>query len=259
MGEFRHKAATLGLLTLVGTAGLAGCASGPDPMEVKLNDMDQRLGRVERVVNNQSLVSLSQRIDALEAQLRSVRGDAEVLQNGDETLRKQQRDLYADLDKRIAALETAVKNGAAGQAGGVPGTDSSPGGVAGAPGQSDQAAYASAFDRLKASDYPGAIRQFQDFLKNYPNSSLADNAEYWLGKSYYVNHDYDNATAALKAVGERWPQSRKVPDAMLDLGLMQIEQKRSADARATLGQLVQRYPGTEAAKIASDRLQKLPP
>jgi tol-pal system protein YbgF len=265
MRRFHRSSGVLGLAALLGVAGLTGCASGPDPMEVKVDDMDQRLGRIERVVNNQSLVSLSQRIDALEAQLRSLRGDSEVMQNGNDTLRKQQRDLYADLDKRIAALETALKNGTAGQPGGAPGAgggaDSNQvsGGAAGSPAQTDQAAYAAAFDRLKASDYPGAIRQFQDFLRNYPNSTLADNAEYWLGKSYYVNHDYDNATMALKAVGERWPQSRKVPDAMLDLGLMQVEQKRLADARATLGQLVQRYPGTDAAKIASDRLQKLPP
>jgi tol-pal system protein YbgF len=257
----------LGLAALLGVAGLTGCASGPDPMEVKVNDMDERLGRVERVVNNQSLVALSQRIDALEAQQRSLRGEAEVLQNGDEALRKQQRDLYADLDKRMAALETELKNGA-GAGGGLPGAAAAAGAAAGAgpgpvagggPALSDQAAYNSAFDRLKGGDYPAAIHQFQDFLRNYPSSSLADNAEYWLGKSYYVTHDYDDATAALKAVGERWPQSRKVPDAMLDLGLMQIEQKRPADARATLGQLVQRYPGTDAAKIANDRLQKLPP
>ena len=256
MSAVRHSRRLFALAALLGVAGLAGCASGPDPMEVKVNDMDQRLGRVERVVNNQSLVALSQRIDALEAQLRGLRGDAEVLQNGDDTLRKQQRDLYADLDKRLTALESAVKNGAAA---GAPGPGPNAGEAGGAPAVSDQAAYAAAFERLKASDYPGAIRQFQDFLKNYPNSALADNAEYWLGKSYYVNHDYDNATMALKAVGERWPQSRKVPDAMLDLGLMQVEQKHLADGRATLGQLVQRYPGSDAAKIASERLQKLPP
>jgi tol-pal system protein YbgF len=260
MNRFHRGSGMLGLAALLGVAGLTGCASGPDPMEVKVDDMDQRLGRVERVVNNQSLVALSQRIDALEAQQRSLRGDAEVLQNGDEALRKQQRDLYADLDKRVAALETELKNGAA-AGGGSAGAGAGSGPVAGggASALSDQAAYNGAFDRLKAGDYPAAIRQFQDFLKAYPSSSLADNAEYWLGKSYYVTHDYDDATAALKAVGERWPQSRKVPDAMLDLGLMQVEQKRLADARATLGQLVQRFPGTEAAKIANDRLQKLPP
>jgi tol-pal system protein YbgF len=247
-------------VSLGGIATLAGCAttSEPDPMTVKLNDMDERLGHVERVVNNQSLVALSQRIDALEAQLRGLRGDVEELQNSSESVRKQQRDLYGDLDKRVAALEAALKGGAGVGAGGA-NTAAGSGGLGAAAAVSDQAAYAAAFDRLKTGDYPGTIRQFQDFLKNYPNSSLADNAEYWLGKSYYVTHDYDSAAAAFRAVGEKWPQSRKLPDAMLDLGLMQIEQKHLADGRATLSQLVQRFPGTDAARIASDRLQKLPP
>jgi hypothetical protein len=76
---------------------LAACATNPadDPLQVKLNDLDSRVGRVERVVSNQSLVDMSRRIDVLEAQLRELRGSVEVLQNGNEGLRKQQRDLYA--------------------------------------------------------------------------------------------------------------------------------------------------------------------
>src|SRR5260221_12000042 len=85
---------------------LSACATNPadDPVQIKLNDIDARLGGVERVVSNQSLVELSRRLDTLEAQLREQRGDVEVLQKGSESARKQQRDLYADLDKAIAAL-----------------------------------------------------------------------------------------------------------------------------------------------------------
>src|SRR5271166_2897100 len=90
---------------------LAGCASTPqpDPMQVKLDDVDQRLGRVERVVNNQSLLELSQRVDALDTQLRALRGQIEELQNGGQTLSRQQRDLYADLNQRVTGLESALK------------------------------------------------------------------------------------------------------------------------------------------------------
>ena len=73
---------------------------GDDPLQVRLNDIDSRLGNVERVVSNQSLVELSRRLDALEAQLREQRGNVEVLQNNGESARKSERDLYSDLDKR---------------------------------------------------------------------------------------------------------------------------------------------------------------
>jgi tol-pal system protein YbgF len=248
------------LALLCCAVALAGCetnAAEPDPTQVKLNDIDQRLGRVERVVNNQSLLSLSQRIDVLEAQVRELRGTVDELQNSNDALRKQQRDLYADLDRRIKAGAVPAGGGAA-----VGLAPTAGGGVvpaAAGAGADDQAAYNRAFDALKASDYSGAITQFRDFLRLYPRSALADNAQYWLGEGFYVTRDYDSAIAAFRALGEQYPQSRKAPDALLKIGFAQYELKHVADSRATLNQVVQRYPGTDAAKLAADRLTKIPP
>src|SRR6202044_3927655 len=101
-------------------------------------------GRVERIVNNQSLLQLSQRLDAIEAQMRQLRGELEELQNSNDMLRKQQRDLYADLDKRL----TALQGGARGANGAGPADAGAGGGIAGAGAADaggDQAAYKSAF------------------------------------------------------------------------------------------------------------------
>jgi tol-pal system protein YbgF len=279
------------LLVALAPALLAGCATNPaeDPLQIKLNDFDSRLGRVERVVSNQSLVDMSRRLDTLEAQLRELRGTSEVLQNGSEALRKQQRDLYADLEKRIARMEAAlpgggVASGAAVSAGGGSGAEAgnapaSSTVAAGGTGSAetaartgstaasgaepttpidDQAAYARAFDQLKSGEYRMAVTQFQNFMKTYPQSSLLDNAQYWIGEAYYVTRDYDMAAKAFRAVGEHFPSSRKAPDALLKLGFTQYEQKHLSDARATLTDVVQRFPGTDAARLATERLQKLP-
>ncbi len=233
---------------------LGGCESTPtqpDPTLVKLNDVDARLGRIEHV--NQGLLQLSERIDALEAQMRQMRGELEELQNTNDTLRKQQRDLYADLDRRLTALQAGAKSAAAGPGdggAGAPGGDGAGG---------DQAAYTRAFDALKSTDYAGAITRFRDFLRTYPQSQLAGNAQYWLGEAYYVTHDYDNAALAFRAVGEQYPQSPKVADALVKLGLTLIDQKKLVEARLTLKQVIQRFPGTDAAKLASTRLQTIPP
>jgi tol-pal system protein YbgF len=231
---------------------LAACESTPtqpDPTQVKLNDIDERLGRIEHV--NQGLLQLSQRIDVLETQMRQQRGELEELQNSNDTLRKQQRDLYADLDRRLTALQAGAKTGSAdgSAAGGAAATDTG----------GDQAAYSRAFDALKSTDYAGAITRFRDFIRTYPQSQLGGNAQYWLGEAYYVTHDYDNAATAFRAVGEQYPQSPKGPDALVKLGLTQIDQKKLVDARATLKQVVQRYPGSDAAKLATTRLQTIPP
>jgi tol-pal system protein YbgF len=231
---------------------LAACSSTPtqpDPTQVKLNDIDERLGRIEHV--NQGLLQLSQRIDVLETQMRQLRGELEELQNSSDTLRKQQRDLYADLDRRLTALQAGAKTGS--------GDGSAGGGAAATDAGGDQAAYSRAFDALKSTDYAGAITRFRDFIRTYPQSQLGGNAQYWLGEAYYVTHDYDNAVIAFRAVGDQYPQSPKVPDALVKLGLTQIDQKKLVDARATLKQVVQRFPGTDAAKLATTRLQTIPP
>jgi tol-pal system protein YbgF len=233
---------------------LVACESTPtqpDPTMVKLNDVDERLGRIEHV--NQGLLQLSQRIDALEAQMRQMRGELEELQNTNDTLRKQQRDMYADLDRRLTAQQAGAKIAGSGSGDGAAG-----GGGAG-DGGGDQAAYTRAFDALKSTDYAGAITRFRDFLRTYPQSQLAGNAQYWLGEAYYVTHDYDNAALAFRAVGEQYPQSPKVADAQVKLGLTLIDQKKLVEARLTLKQVVQRFPGTDAAKLATTRLQTIPP
>jgi TolA-binding protein len=70
----------------------------------------------------------------------------------------------------------------------APVAGSSPGSGSAGPGDAggEQAAYSRAFDALKGNDYNSAITRFKDFLRQYPQSTLAGNAQYWLGESYYV-------------------------------------------------------------------------
>jgi tol-pal system protein YbgF len=234
------------LLPLAGAIWLAGCATTPeeDPvLQGKLSDLDSRTTNIERVVQNQSLLSLSQRADQLQNELSVLRGRIEVLENANETLRKQQRDLYADLDKRLAAAQAAGAPAVAPPAAGAGG---------------DQAAYDQAFNVLKAGKYPDAITAFQQFLQSWPKSSLADNAQYWLGESYYVTRDFQSAAAAFQTLLDRWPDSRKAPDALLKLGYSQAELKHTAQARATLTSVSTRFPGSDAANLAAARLLQLP-
>jgi tol-pal system protein YbgF len=268
----------------IATLTLVGCetTSGPDPTETELHAVDQRLTRVEH--DDENMLRLSARIDSLENQQRDLRGMIEELQNSNETLRKQQRDLYADLERRLAAVQGAGVAGAgvagagvagAGVAGaGVAGAGVAAGAVSGAAAGAavgaaagggvlsdggEQGAYTHAFDALKSNDYSTAITRLREFLHAYPQSSLAGNAQYWLGQAYYVTGDLDDAAASFRAVGEQYPNSPKVPDALLKLGMTQVDQKKLTDAHATLAQVVQKYPGTDAARLATARLQNLPP
>jgi tol-pal system protein YbgF len=264
----------LSLLAVLAVVLAAGCAStppGPDPVQVKLDDHEARLARLERGVEGQ--VEAAQRIDELQNTVRQLRGRIEELEHSIEALSKQQRDLYADLDKRLSA--SAAPPGGAGAAGGTAGPGGGEGGAAtggaapgstaanaGAPGGAppssvEQAVYTQAFDALKAGSYSVAIAGFKDFLSAYPASPLAENAQYWLGEAYYVNHDYEAAAPAFRAVLKKWPDSRKAPDALLKLGYTQAAQKQYGAARATFNEVVRRYPGSEPARLAANRLRRL--
>jgi tol-pal system protein YbgF len=240
---------------------MAGCASTPpeqDPVQIKLNDLDTRLTRIERVVANQSLLDLANQAEALRNDLRSMHNDVDQLSNSLEASRRQQRDLYADIDRRMKALESRGGTGA-GAAG--PG-DSGPG-VSGAgtdssgSGADDRAAYQAAFTLLKDSQYDRAITAFQKFLVSFPDSSLADNAQYWLGEAYYVNKSFPEAQAAFQRVIDKYPQSRKRPDALLKIGYCQYELKQWDLAKGTLSQLVAQFPDTPAGHLAQQRLDKM--
>lgn len=231
---------------------LAGCAVSPeeDPVQIRMNDLDNRLQRIERVMTNQSLLEMAQRIDALQAELRTLRGDVEVLQNQSEG-GKAARSQYSELERRVAALETlggVGQNppGAVGEAGAAPGAGG------------EQAMYDAAFNALKAGNYKAAIDGFRGFVAAYPTSPLASNAQYWLGEAFYVNRDYQSAIAAFQKVMTDWPDSRKAPDALVKVGFTQSAMGRNGDARVTLEEVVRKYPGTEAAQLASERLKRLP-
>jgi tol-pal system protein YbgF len=244
----------LALVLLAAPAALlTGCATTSpedDPVQIKLNELDGRVARIERVVSNQSLVELAQNLDAVQADLRKLRGRLEELENSTEAMKKQQRDLYSDLDKRLGG----------GPAGGVGAAGAGAAGAAGAPAGSsvEQAVYTQAFDALKAGSYSVAITGFKDFLSTYPSSPLAENAQYWLGEAYYVTRDYDSASGAFRTVLQKWPDSRKAADATLKLGFTQFELKRYAESRKTLEDVTQKFPDSDAARLAADRLKRMP-
>jgi tol-pal system protein YbgF len=252
-----------GLAVSVGGALLlAACATTPqvDPVQVRLDDLDTRVGRIDRIVSNQSLIQMTQRVDALQSELRTLSGRIEELQNENATLRKQQRDLYADLDKRLTVAATApaavaaTSNPAPMAAGATPPTTT----PAAPTGGDEQALYNRAYDQLKAKNYAGAVEGFRSLAAAFPNGLLADNTQYWLGEAYYVTEEYDHAAAAFQRVLSTWPNSRKAPDALLKLGYTQMEQNKLAAARTSLQQVVTRFPDSAAAKLATERLAKLP-
>jgi tol-pal system protein YbgF len=250
---------SLGGLCVLALA-MAGCAGTPpeeDPVQIKLKDLDTRLGRIERVVANQSLLDLANQNEAMRADLRAMHNDIDQLTNKLETSRKEQHDLYADLDRRMKALEGRGGGGSAAGAGEAGAAGAGAAGSSAASDTDDKAAYQAAFDLLKNSQFDAAIAAFQKFLLSFPDSTLADNAQYWLGEANYVNKAFPAAQAAFQKVVDKFPQSRKVPDALLKIGYCQYELKDFDAARRTLSKVTTQFPDSPSGHLAQQRLDSM--
>jgi tol-pal system protein YbgF len=118
-------------------------------------------------------------------------------------------------------------------------------------------AYQAALDALHRGDHAAAIAGLRDFLRRWPDHDYADNAQYWLGEAYYDQRDYQRALGEFRKTVERYPRGNKVPDALLKVGYCYVSLGRTAQARATLEEVVSIYPRSGPAKLAAARLGTL--
>ena len=229
-------------------------------------DNNDRIQRIEESVRNIGVVELLRQIDALNAEIARLRGQMEVLANQNDQLQKRQRDFYLDIDSRLRRLEGGAQPSAAAPAAiaSVPPASVAmpvPAVPARQPTKEDQVremkAYDAASNLFRKNDFASAVDAFRAFLKDFPQSALAPNAEYWVGISYANLRDYRNAIATQESLLARYPQSPKAPDALLALAAIQAEQGDNGSARNTLEDIIARYPQSEAAGKARTRLAAL--
>lgn len=261
----------------------ASHAAEPEQPAQQLDDhaqvriLAERVSRIEAVLQNQAVLNLLKEVEALKAEVSRLRGRDEVQDHNIESLGKRQGDLYVDLDKRIeslnkqaAAMKTppqpvAVasreepKPAAAQPAAAVVAQAQEK--PAAPPPQEDpmaeSRAYESALNLFRAGNYSASISEFKNFLKKFPDSTLAPNAQYWSGYAYYALKDYKNALAYQIKLVSSWPQSSKVPDALLNMANNQIELDDLESAKKNLEEIVAKFPGTNAAAIAAKKLALL--
>jgi len=259
----------------------------------KSTSLEKRLARLERLLENQTLVDLMTRIDSLQDAVQQLVGQVEEQTYNMEQLQKRQRDLYLDIDRRLRELETARSNTTASMpatgssvfAGTMPGAAETAAGagsatamassaIAGAAAgntasaapsgatadvdpQEERAAYQRAFNLLKEGRYDLAVAAFKTFVQTYPQGHFVDNAQYWLGEANYVQRNFKVALSEFEKVVKDHPTSPKRADALLKMGYTYQELGQADMARKALNNVVTNYPNTTAASLAQKRLQDL--
>lgn len=328
--------------------GLGICLAASN-VNAKDEELTQRVGKLERALNNRGLLDLSERIEGLQAEVQSLRGQLEDQQYTIERLRKSQQQAYVDLDRRMQeslnsgsfgsgmnhppndgngepplsvyqpgeqpdvagtpaagidvqvqqpvttdgfptfpagdsrvdaassanALENVLQPPANAELANlgrpnnglndglndqILGSDESSISMpdsAGAPRPTADQAYRDAFGLLKAGKYDESIEAFNLFLLDYPNSEYSDNAQYWLGETYFVKQEYAPAIDEYRKLIANHPASKKQSHALLKIGYSFQRLGELDKAQAVLKDLTVRYPGTTAARLAQERIQQI--
>jgi tol-pal system protein YbgF len=216
---------------------------------------------------------LFMQLQQMQDDIARLRGQLEEQQNEINQLKQQGLERYQDLDRRISAGAASasqnismgsVDNSQASNAGGainanaaltppVNQVSSEPGDPA-----KEKLYYDAAFDLIKAKDFPKASQAFTAFLRKYPNSQYAGNAQYWLGEVNMASGDLQAAGQAFARVSQSYPNHPKVPDSLYKLAGVEQRLGNHDRARAMYQQVIAQFPGSSAAQLAQRDLKNLP-
>ena len=117
--------------------------------------------------------------------------------------------------------------------------------------------YEAALATFRKGEFAVASEGFIDFNKRYPASGYAVMSLFWLGNSQYANREYKDAIKNFNNLLAKDPDHVRAPDAMLSVANCQLEMKDVKSARKTLDDLMKKYPQSESAAAAKERLSKL--
>lgn len=117
--------------------------------------------------------------------------------------------------------------------------------------------YKDAYETFQKKDLEGARKKFEAFLKQYPNTELSGNAQFWIGEIYYQKKDFEKAILEYEKTITKYPETDKVPAALYKQALAFLELGDKGNARNLLKRVVQRFPRSKQAEMAKKKLEAM--
>lgn len=205
-------------------------------MQVKLQDLSSQIDELQAKLEdtNYRLAQLSQQIAATNQELKSFRQlPPATLPEGEEPQ---------------PSAQPPQNIGGVGPSGPAPATGT---------GADPQSLYNSAYNDYLKGSYDLALREFQEYLANFPATDLADNATYWIGECYYRQRRFRQAVEQFDQVLERYPRSDKVAAATLKKGYAHLELGERSQGVVQLRHVIRQYPTSDEANLARQRLREI--
>jgi tol-pal system protein YbgF len=271
------------IILCAGMVLLAGCANRNDIYRLnnRMAQLEQRLQDVDRSSSSQvdtdralreKVAELRVLIEDLRKEFDALNGRVEEvdhlskqrMQNTDSRLArmggqlKELEQIVADNTARLTPRERQIPAG--GVAGPPSGTEPAGGEpsrptAAGEQLSPETALYEKAKEAFERADFDAARQGFRELLDQHPRSENADNAQFWIGESYYSEKWYEKAILEYQKVIENYPKGNKVPAALLKQGFAFFNIGDQANARLILKELIRKYPDSNEARTAGEKLE----
>ena len=237
-------------------------------LEQSQREVRRELAQTE-ITTEELRLAIQHLLDTLETIQQHLQQEVTSTAGGDELLTSQ----LAELNSRLTELEHRVT--VAGRATFTPSaspealsqsargsqdhsaTRSRPSLAASSPSHAPTRLYERGIQKYQQGDYDAAVAHFQEFLRDYPQVSLAGQVQYWLGETLYTQNQYEAAIVAFDAFIQKFPHDAKVPSALLKQGYAFMVLKEMSVAQFFLRQVQHKYPDSSEARQAEKALQQL--
>jgi tol-pal system protein YbgF len=256
---------------------LAACgASRDDVLQIEASSRD------EHAEMRQSLAGLQQSIDQLTTAIRQLRADldarldevnnrmgiVESLMRDNEQMFQRFQTRLQQAQERQRQLEEGDTLGLtspapppgeapAGRPGTAPDTTgraAAPPGRGGIPSEIDL--YNAALNDYQAGRFDLALNGFREYLRLYPDGASPDNAQFWIGKIYLDQKQYEAAARELERLMASYPETDKAAQATFYLGNAYRALGNEERARTYYRQVIERYPTSQESQLARRELER---
>ena len=261
----------LPLRFLVGTSVVAlFLASGPlfaankdvDRLAIQIATLQGQIGEIQRA-NEETRAELKRLSELVAEQNALLRKAAADRRQQDEAVSVGLRELGERVSELAEALEAIKTQTALSLPAPLdPGHPATPATapVAGAgaapavPPPAPRELYSQAYADYARGNYDLAMQGFSEYLRAYPGTDFSDNAQYWIGECLYGKKMYAEAIDSWNTLLKDYPASDKLPDARVKKGMALERLGRRSQALVEYRFVVDRYPTSQAARIARERL-----
>jgi tol-pal system protein YbgF len=262
---------------------ISGCATRRDVTtidsrlsEIELRESDERRRREEiarsREANEQALrqmsASLRAQIDELREEVRGLSGRLDEMEHSarqksgsTESGERPREDKLARMEEasnqhaqRLTRIEEHLKLEPAGTSS-RPESKIRPETASKVP--SEEELYNRAKQAFDQGNSAQARRGFEEMIQRYPNSANADNAQFWIGETFFREKSYEKSILEYQKVIEKYPKGNKVPAALLKQGHAFLALGDKVNSRLIFEELARKFPQTAEAKAASDKLKEI--